>query len=185
MDGGIICILILHSLLKYLAIEKSKANLIVFTVASLSFSLSCRIHWQKKSYSRNLTLMQSTPYRLWYRYKVRSTCLWLFWPLLNPASILIGSLSVWCLCNSNNSNLYICGCCRSVLAECESLQWICGSVLPGCSEKRLWGNRCCQCFGLAVCGSPFQQEVQLTRSRTHLHDHAVKQRQKCTLSRFM
>lgn len=78
---------------------------------------------------------------------------------------------MWCPHDSSTTNLYVHTCCRSVLAECEGLQWIGGAVLPGCTETRLWGNRCCQCFGLALSRGPVQQEVRYTQTRTHIHTH--------------
>lgn len=69
----------------------------------------------------------------------------------------------------NSLDIFVTSCvvCRSVLAECEGLQWISGSVIHGCSEQRLWGNGCCQGFGLALCWSSFKQEVQCMDTNTH------------------
>lgn len=64
----------------------------------------------------------------------------------------------------------MCVCmCRSVLAECEALQRLSQSVLPGRSEARLRGSRRRQRSGLAVCGGPDQQKVHNTHAHTHAH----------------
>lgn len=122
------------------------------------------------SSSRSPTLTQSAPYKLSYRYKVSS------------AYVSSSSLHFYFSCNQHLTSgydvkttmlkfawhfCYVLCVCRSVLAECEGLQWISGSVIHGCSEQRLWGNGCCQGFGLALCWSSFKQEVQCMDTNTH------------------
>lgn len=133
----------------------------------LVVSLPRRTRWQKKSYSRSPMPTQSTPSRPWYRFKVSRTSI-----------IYSCSSSVWRSHDSSVANLHVGTCCRSVLAECEGLQWIGGPVLPGCTETRLWGNRCCQCFGLALSGGPVQQEVQCTHT-THAQTHTLSHTPSC------
>lgn len=66
-------------------------------------------------------------------------------------------------------------CCRSVLAEREGSQWIGVSIPPGCSEERLWGNRCCQRVGLALRRSHFQREVQHTHFKRNYSPSRIVQ----------
>ena len=47
-----------------------------------------------------------------------------------------------------------------------------GSVsLSYLDAQKLWGNRCCQCFGLNLCRSHIQRGVQHTFSYTSTHTH--------------
>lgn len=121
----------------------------VFMVASLS----CRSRCRTTSCCSSPTLTQSAPCGPSFRSKVSRL------------------IDFYCStqCGSRRGSLRVHApppvCCRSVLADCEGSQWIGGSVLPGCSEKRLRGDRRRQRSGLAVCGRSVQREV-ITHTQT-------------------